>query len=133
MGFLLVSCQKVDQQAKLPNSLFKENILSSIPQGVRIIEARRIKATPRDTTVWITFDSSQKFWNDYARSAELREVFYELSYASSPVEAPVDTGFEGYLDGEYKTFERKAYPGSVFFVRKLPDGVFRVVFFKRGA
>jgi hypothetical protein len=103
---------------------------SEIPASVRVFDAKTVKVNSSERTVWVAFDCSQFFWMDYSGSLGLKPTSYFLSVIGGNV---ADTGFEGYLDDDYKAYANRKTKKGVFLVRKMSDEMLRIVFMLREA
>jgi hypothetical protein len=87
-----------------------------------------VNISPKETSRWVAFDISKKEWKMLVADLGLLDSPNpSLKYATS--RTPDDTGFQGYLDGDYETKSDKS--GGYYFFREVPNNKVRAVYFRR--
>lgn len=120
------SCNNGKSRCGDPWTIFETEIVSPLPKSCRPFDSK-ITSTGGGITVWVAFDCGQEDWSKIMSDLEIKKRHtYYLKYASG--KTPNDTGFEGYLDDDYKLLRDKL--GRNFYIREMKDGV-RVVYFYR--
>lgn len=129
----LCGCEKKPASSgsdvRTADAIFREFVSPAVQTLTYPFDSKETQISPAEKSRWVVFDISVQDWEELKKQNRLSagDNYFLKMVGDSDVD---DTGFQGYLDGDFAVWRDKK-KGGAYFVRELDGKFLRVVFFKR--